>query len=94
MCDPSLTPVAQASGAQVQPQEVASWKSQSFPTILRHARQTGTTIVFADEAGLDSRCVYGRNVFRQLLQQITHEMEGTAIVVVDNRSIHTANNIG
>ena len=42
------------------PHAVTFWKSQSFPRIVRHARETGATIVFADEAGLDSRCVYGR----------------------------------
>ena len=119
---------------QYSPQAVTLWKSQSFPGIVQHARETGATIVFADEAGLDSMCVYGRTwgrkgetpivrvanskfrvnmlaaispdgqlcsmlhegsvnaeVFCRFLRQLTRQVEGKVIVVVDNLSIHTAN---
>ena len=33
---------------------------QSFLGIVRHAQEMDATIVFADEAGLDSMCVYSR----------------------------------
>lgn len=42
------------------PEAVAAWKAQDFPKIAKRARKLGATIVFADESGLDSRCVYGR----------------------------------
>ena len=110
------------------------WKSQSFPGIVQHAQETRATIVFADEAGLDSMCVYGRTwgekgeppivrvanskfrvsmlaaispegqlcsmlhegsvnaeLFCQFLRQLTREVEGKVIVVVDNLSIDRAN---
>ena len=39
---------------------VERWKSETFPEIAGQARKSGAAIVFADEAGLDSQCVYGR----------------------------------
>ena len=118
------------------PHAVTLWKSQSFPSIVQHAQETDATIVFADEAGLDSMCVYGRTwgkqgetfivrvatskfrvnmlaaispqgqlcsmlhegsvnaaVFLRFLRQLTREIQGQVIVVVDNLSIHTAKRV-
>ena len=118
------------------PHAVTLWKSQSFPRIVQHAQEMGATIVFVDEAGLDSMCVYGRTwgkqgetpivrvanskfrvnmlaaispqgrlcsmlhegsvnaeVFLRFLRQLTCEIPGKVIVVVDNLSIHTAKRV-
>ena len=42
------------------PGDVARWKAEEFPRIVKRARQLGATIVFADESGLSAHCVYGR----------------------------------
>ena len=42
------------------PQQVKRWKTKTFPKIAKKARKAGALIVFADESGLDSQCVYGR----------------------------------
>lgn len=34
--------------------------ASGFPRIAKHAKELGATIVFADESGLSSQCVYGR----------------------------------
>ena len=42
------------------PGDVQKWKDEEFPRILQRARKLGAMIVFADESGLSSQCVYGR----------------------------------
>ena len=36
------------------------WKDEEFPRIGKRGKELGATIVFADESGLSSQCVYGR----------------------------------
>ena len=42
------------------PAKVKKWKDEKFPRIVKRAKELGATIVFADESGLSSQCVYGR----------------------------------
>ena len=42
------------------PGEVKKWEDEEFPRIAKRAKELGASIVFADESGLSSHCVYGR----------------------------------
>ena len=42
------------------PGDVKKWKDEEFPRIAKRAIELGASIVFADESGLSSHCVYGR----------------------------------
>ena len=42
------------------PGDVKKWKDEEFPRIAKRAKELAASIVFADESGLSSRCVYGR----------------------------------
>ena len=46
--------------AKYNPGNVKRWKDKEFPRIMKRAKELGATIVFADESGLRSDCVYGR----------------------------------
>ena len=41
-------------------QLVELWQQKVYPVIAKEANKKGATIVFADESGLQSQCVYGR----------------------------------
>ena len=40
--------------------DVKKWKDKEFPRVAKRAKELGASIVFADESGLSSHCVYGR----------------------------------